>query len=125
MEFVSGNVFIRVMGEGGNGLKAGETVGGHTHAFDHTTICFGGDWHVKKWLPDGTLAYEFERAGPFHCLIEKDCRHQFIFLGGADIGWAYCVYAHRTPQGEVSQVQTGWPDAYAATSMPPWEDAST
>jgi hypothetical protein len=117
MEFISGNVFIRVMGEG-KGLKPGEKVGGHTHNFDHTSIFFCGDWHVRKWRPDNTLAYDFERRGPFHILIEKDSRHEFTFLGGADVGWAWCVYSHRTPQGEVSQVETGWFDAYEANGGP-------
>lgn len=118
MEYVSGSIFIRPMGEGGLGLKPGEKVGGHTHAFDHTSIFFCGDWHVKKWEPDGTLSHDFEREGPFHVLIEADCRHEFTFLGGAPLGHAYCVYSHRTPQGEVSIVETGWQDAYAATSPP-------
>lgn len=115
MEFVSGSIFVRVMGEDGKGLKPGEVVGGHTHRFDHTTICFCGDWHVRKWNPDGTLAHDFERAGPFHLLIEAEARHEFTFLGGANVGWAYCLYSHRTPQGEVSLVETGWPAAYEAT----------
>ena len=69
VEFVSGSIMIRVMGDG-EGLKKGEIVGGHTHAFDHTSIFFCGNWHVKKWEPDGTLSHDFEREGPFHVLIE-------------------------------------------------------
>lgn len=117
VEFVSGSIMIRVMGDG-EGLKKGEVVGGHTHAFDHTSIFFCGNWHVRKWEPDGTLSHDFEREGPFHVLIEADCRHEFTFLGGAPVGWAYCVYSHRTPQGEVSIVETGWTRAYEATSPP-------
>ena len=48
VEFVSGSIMIRVMGDG-EGLKKGDVVGGHTHAFDHTSIFFCGNWHVKKW----------------------------------------------------------------------------
>jgi hypothetical protein len=112
MEFISGNIFIRPIK-----LKPGEIMGGHTHHFDHTSILFCGDWRVKKWNVDGDLAFEFDRTGPFHVLIEKDCRHEFTFLGGAPEGHAYCVYSHRTPQGEISQVYAGWPDAYAAKEM--------
>jgi hypothetical protein len=118
-EWVSGNVYIRSMGEGGQGLKPGEIVGGHKHNFDHTTICFCGRWQVQKWASDDRLVHEFTREGPFHVLIEKDCRHAFTFLGGAPIGWAYCVYSHRTPQGEISLVETGWPDAFEASDGPP------
>lgn len=113
MEWVSGSIFIRPMGEDGKGLKPGESVPGHTHNFDHTTICFIGNWHIRKWKP-GTdeISFDFEREGPFHVLIEKDCKHEFTFLGGAPRGHAWCVYSHRTPQGEVSEVQTGWYPAY-------------
>jgi hypothetical protein len=119
-EFVSGSIYIRVMGEGGMGLKPGEIVGGHTHNFDHTSIFFCGRWRVRKWKPDSEeAAFDFERDGPFHVLIEKDCRHAFQFLGGAPVGWAYCVYSHRTPQGDISLVETGWPDAFEASDGPP------
>jgi hypothetical protein len=112
VEWISGSIYIRPMGEAGKGLKPGETVGGHAHNFDHTTICFCGDWQVKKWASGGELALNFTRAGPFHLLIEADCRHEFTFLGGAEVGHAWCVYSHRTPQGEVSLVETGWYPAY-------------
>jgi hypothetical protein len=115
MEWVSGNIFLRPLGESGTGLKPGETVGGHTHNFDHTTICFCGDWRVRKWTPAGELAFDFERTGPFHVLIEAAARHEFTFLG-PDIGHAWCVYSHRTPQGEISLVETGWYQAYEAAS---------
>jgi hypothetical protein len=118
MEWVSGSIFIRPMGEDGKGLKPGEVVGGHTHHFDHTTVCFCGAWRVQKWTPSGELAFDFTRAGPFHVLIEAEARHKFTFLGGADVGHAWCIYSHRTPQGEVSTVETGWPTAFEATSAP-------
>jgi hypothetical protein len=111
-EWVSGSLYIRAMGEGGMGLKKGEVVGGHLHRFDHTTICFCGNWHVTKWEPGGAVAFDFEREGPFHVLIEKDCLHEFTFLGGAPIGHAWCVYSHRYPQGDVSLEYTGWLNAY-------------
>lgn len=111
-DWVSGSIYIRAMGEGGMGLKPGETVGGHKHQFDHTTICFCGNWHVTKWEPGGAVAFDFEREGPFFVLIEKDCLHEFTFLGGAPVGHAWCVYSHRSPQGEVSLEYTGWLPAY-------------
>ena len=123
MEWVSGNVFIRPMG-GRDGLRSGEVVAGHTHNFDHTTIFFCGRWRVRKWVPvvreDGSsiegewaqLA-DVTRDGPFHLLIEAHARHEFTFLGpDGVIGRAWCVYSHRTSQGEVSEHYTGWWDAY-------------
>jgi hypothetical protein len=115
MEWVSGNIFIRSMG-GDTGLNPGDIVGGHTHSFDHTTILFCGRWQVKKWL-NNIVVFDFEKDGPFHVLIEANARHQFKFLGPG-VGHAWCIYSHRTPQGEISQVETGWYEAYAASSEP-------
>lgn len=113
MEFVSGSIFVRPMGTDGKGLTAGEVVGGHTHFFDHTSIFFNGRWHVKKWEPDGSLRHDFHREGPFFLLIEAQARHEFRYLGpGTGIAW--CVYSHRTAQGEVSVEETGWMPAYEA-----------
>ena len=151
MEFISGNIYIRKMGDA---FKAGDSILGHTHNFDHTSIFFSGRWQVKRWkpavdekgvqltLPDGKPAWvlldNFEREGPFHLLIEAGCRHEFVFLGfiipdwmqkyvskmdAADaekfkeeysksLGKAWCVYSHRTPQGDVSETATGWEVAY-------------
>jgi hypothetical protein len=126
MEWVSGNVFIRPMGDR-EGLKPGQVVTGHVHNFDHTSIFFCGRWRVRKWVPvvreDGSLVdpdgangewamlVDFEREGPFHLLIEAHARHEFTFLGPG-VGKAWCVYSHRTPQGEVSEHYTGWWEAY-------------
>jgi hypothetical protein len=114
MEWISGNIFIRAMG-GAEGLQPGAVIEGHTHHFDHTTICFCGRWHVRKWLAreDNRLFSDFEREGPFHLLIEAEAKHEFTFLGPG-VGHAWCVYSHRTPQGEISQVYTGWEYAYNA-----------
>jgi hypothetical protein len=128
MEWVSGNIFIRPMGDE-QGLQPGDVIAGHTHGFDHTTIFFCGRWRVRRWQPivdedgvhrtlsDGRDAFlltdDFERDGPFHLLIAANSRHEFTFLGPADVvGRAWCVYSHRTPQGEVAVDFTGWHGAY-------------
>ena len=66
--------------------------------------------------PDGAngewaVLADFEREGPFHLLIEAHARHEFTFLGPG-VGRAWCVYSHRTPQGDVSVDYTGWHKAY-------------
>jgi|KBSMisStandDraft_5_1062788.scaffolds.fasta_scaffold854479_2 hypothetical protein len=110
---LSGSIFIRMMDNGRpEGMFPGELVECHRHNFDHTSIFFCGDWRVRKWTPDDVLEHDFTRAGPFHLLIDKDCLHEFTFLGGAERGLAWCVYSHRTPNGEVVRESTGWPDAY-------------
>jgi hypothetical protein len=148
MEWISGNVFIRPMG-GRGGLRPGDTIGGHTHNFDHTSLFFCGRWRVRKWVQvvreDGSpvegewaQVVDFERDAPFHLLIEAHARHEFTFLGtpmaqwmepyigklapedanafrdrhSRAVGKAWCIYSHRTPQGDISIDNTGWYEAY-------------
>jgi hypothetical protein len=106
MEFISGNIFIRKMMV--NAPK-GHIVEGHTHNFDHTTIVFQGAVHVRATLPDGRVI-EHDFHAPNHLLIRKDVTHEITALEDGTECW--CVYSHRTPQGEVTQIDTGWPDGY-------------
>lgn len=106
MEFVSGNIFIRVPKEA---MKAGETVLGHAHNFDHTTVCLAGALEISmlKVLSvnaegqpvDIEVEYTTTlRAGvpvPWH-LILKGRRHM---LKAVEDGTVYgCFYAHQMPQ---------------------------
>jgi hypothetical protein len=112
-EFVVGNIFVRAMGEQAQAVQPGETIPGHKHNFDHTSIFFNGRWRAKKFSPSGDLIVDIERKGPFFLLIEAGCKHEFTYLAdNTELGVAWCVYSHRTPQGEVSQVETGWLAAY-------------
>lgn len=105
MEWVSGNIFIRP-----NKLpKKGDFVGGHEHNFDHTTIVFKGAIHVKANLPNGSVI-ERDFTAPAHVLIRKDVTHEITAL--ADDTEFWCVYSHRTPQGDVVQEYDGWMDGY-------------
>lgn len=103
-EWASGNVYIRPMRR-----NAGEVVEGHTHNFDHTTIFFRGRWNVRATLPDGRVI-ERQFQAPSHALIKAEVVHQLTALDDGSEAW--CVYAHRTPQGEVVQEFNGWGDAY-------------
>jgi hypothetical protein len=86
------------------------------------------------WL----LVHDNEIEGPWHLLIEAKAKHEFTFLGFTvpdwmepylnqlpyeaaiafreqymkSVGRGWCIYAHRTPQGDVSQTSTGWGPAY-------------
>jgi hypothetical protein len=115
MEFVCGSIFIRKMGP----FEPGELVRGHKHYFDHTSIFFTGRWRARKWAAqdDYHLIEELEFEAPYHLLIEAQCRHEFEFLGGAERGLAWCVYSHRTPQGEVTTEFDGWVHAYMAEEV--------
>lgn len=106
VELVSGNVFIRKNG----GLKKGDVCGGHTHNFDHTTIVFTGAVHVKALTPDGRVI-EQDFAAPSHFLVKAEVRHEITALEDGTEFW--CVYSHRTPQGEVILDHIGWSEAYS------------
>ena len=115
MEWISGNILIRP-----NALPVvGDKVDGHTHNFDHTTIVFKGRVNVKAWkaLPDGAKG-EFladrNFGGPDdisrHFLVKANVLHEITALEPNTEFW--CVYSHRDPQGDVTQVNTGWGEAY-------------
>lgn len=105
MEWVSGNVFIRP-----NKLPAiGDAVDGHTHNFDHTTIVFTGAVKVTATTPDGRVI-ERDFNAPSHFLVKAEVTHRIVATEPGTEFW--CVYAHRTPQGDVVQEYSGWPDAY-------------
>ena len=105
MEWISGNVFIRP-----NLLaKIGDKVGGHKHTFDHTTIVFTGAVHIKAELPNGTVIEQDFKA-PAHCLILANVKLEITAIEAGTEFW--CVYSHRSPQGNVTEHYTGWPEAY-------------
>lgn len=105
MELVSGNIFIRKNRE----MKKGDKVGGHTHNFDHTTIVFSGAVHVSATCPDGRLISQDFRA-PMHFLVKAEVKHEITALEDGTEFW--CVYSHRTAQGDVVQQANGWDEAY-------------
>lgn len=108
MNLVLGNINIRPNFL----LKKGDKIEGHTHNFDHTTYIARGSVHIKGTKPDGTVAeltISCTDDYPF-ILVEKDVVHEITAL--VDDCVVHCVYAHRTPQGDVIQEYTGWDDAY-------------
>lgn len=86
------------------------------------------------WIMTKEITFD----APHWLLIEADARHEFEFLGTTVPGWMepfidklpsddqeefrrrhnltqqrnWCIYAHRTPQGDVVQEYTGWEPAY-------------
>lgn len=122
MEWISGNVFIRAT----KMAKAGEPHPGHRHNFDHTTVVFTGAVHVRKCLQrvndNGAPMFDTHGApilievmnrefkAPAHFLVEAEAWHQIVATEDNTEFW--CVYSHRTPQGDVVQHYTGWESAH-------------
>lgn len=105
MELISGNIFIRPSIMSYKGLS----IDGHTHNFDHTTIVFRGAVNVIVTKPDGTIIVK-DFVAPSHFLVEADAKHQITALEDDTEFW--CVYSHRTPQGDITQVATGFTEGY-------------
>jgi quercetin dioxygenase-like cupin family protein len=107
-EWVSGNIFIRP----NRNMMKGDVIQGHKHNFDHTSFVVKGSVHVKAVTPDGrVIEGDFGEAyNTPHFLVLADVEHEITAL--EDGTSFYCIYSHRTPQGEVSLHQTGWYDAY-------------
>ncbi len=140
IEEISGSIFIRCLNNK-DGYEPGQEIKGDLHDHDHTTFFFNGLWQAIKERKNRNGEWEIVqrvlKIAPFHLLIEARCRHSFRYLGCqlpdwmepflADMypgnsaefrrqyenqrGYAWCVYSHYTPQGEVSLVYTGW-EAY-------------
>lgn len=105
MELVSGNLYIRKIA-----APKGALITGHKHHFDHTTIVFTGAVHVRAVCPDGRVIEENFTA-PAHFLVKAEVEHAITALTDGTEYW--CVYAHRTPQGEVVEDFNGWTEAYS------------
>lgn len=109
MEFVSGNLFIRPM----SFEAVGDVVDGHEHNFDHTTYVVRGGLLIESLNEDGTVrksVRKFAKDGHNWVLIKADVKHRTTALEANSLG--HCVYAHRTPQGDVVQVYDGWTPGY-------------
>lgn len=109
MEWISGNIFIRPRGP----LRENETIPGHRHNFDHTTIVFHGAIRVRAKTPSGQIIIrEFGEHLPNgrHFLVKADVEHEITALVEGTEFW--CVYSHRNSQGDVVQNFDGWSDSY-------------
>lgn len=109
MEYISGNIFLREM----RFLTAGDVVQGHAHNFDHTTYVAQGVVRIERLSPDGSVERAVtKRAIDGHnwILIKAGVLHRITALEAPSL--CHCIYAHRTPQGDIVQEHDGWPEAY-------------
>jgi hypothetical protein len=109
-EYASGNIFLRRV----QLAKAGDVLHGHTHNFDHTTFVVRGAVRVVATCEGGCMkpkVQDFGEGQEFrHFLVQKHWTHEITAL--TDDVEFYCIYSHRTPQGDVVQDATGWREAY-------------
>lgn len=98
--------------------RAGERLEGHYHNFPHDTFCSRGRLQVDV---TDALRTEVKQSRVLDagesCLIRAGELHTLTAL--ADNTRANCIYAHRTPRGEIVQEYTGWDEAYTNRSNPP------
>lgn len=108
MEYIQGNIFVREM----YFAKAGDVVEGHRHNFDHTTYVARGALRIESLADDGSVLRSVEkRAGGLNfVLIKAGVQHRITALEDDSMG--HCIYAHRTPQGDVVQEYDGWSASY-------------
>lgn len=107
MEFTSGNIYIRAPIDGS--MKAGETVVGHAHNFDHTTYVKAGALEICLLEPTELNAngLPIKAEVVFTKIVSaKDEQNWLLILRGKyhslralEDGTVYhCIYSHRLPQ---------------------------
>jgi hypothetical protein len=107
MEWACGNIFIRP-----TLMHKGEKIKGHAHNFDHMSLCMRGQVTIKAGNVRRTLTAPSNDVAmdQAHVLIKAGVEHEIEC--DVDNSVFYCVYAHRTPQGEIVQEFTGWEKSY-------------
>lgn len=92
--------------------KAGHVIKGHSHNFDHTTYVIKGTILIEELDDLGkVIASTIKTAneGLNWVLIKAKVIHRLTSLEDAALG--HCIYAHRSPQGDVVQEYNGWEPA--------------
>lgn len=103
-----GNIWVRL-----NRLdKAGESIVGHKHHFDHVSLLVKGKVKVEV---EGYSPKEFE--APTFITIKKEYRHTITALEDDSI-W-YCVFALRDVDGNVTDIYSGDNSPYSAVTDDP------
>jgi hypothetical protein len=91
--------------------KAGDSVGGHLHYFDHVSLLAKGSVSVSI---DGQEPHTFH--APTFIVIRKQHRHTITALED-DTSW-YCVFAVRDIDGNVEDIVSEKNDPWFAGAAP-------
>jgi len=108
--WVRGNIAIRQMHFP---YARSAPIEGHKHNFDHVTYVKRGGLRIEKLDDDGNVVQSVDKYATDDnnaVLILAGVRHRIWPLMDNSAG--DCIYAHRTPQGDVVQEYTGWKEAY-------------
>ena len=93
--------------------EVGNIINGHDHNFDHMMQFLMGDARVEATDLNGVKHDRiFGMSSPFGtwCLVKKGVKHKITSVTPWTI--FLCVYSLRFPDGEVSEVDTGWQEAF-------------
>lgn len=106
MEHKLGNIFVRP-----NTMSyVGEPLGDHEHNFDHTTYVIHGEVEITARNRDREVLWVKRFKEGDYVLIKAEVSHEIIAVRVPVL--FHCIYAHRTPQGDVVQEYTGFEEAY-------------
>lgn len=94
---------------------AGDSTELHFHNFAHTLYCTRGSL-LAEVTEGGPLLRQVLKPGD-SVVIEAERKHRVTALIEGSQG--DCIFAHRTPQGEVVQEYTGWDEAHLNRSDAP------
>lgn len=106
MEYQVGNIFVRP----NRMTYVGELLGDHEHNFDHMTQVIHGEVEITaRNRAREVLWVKRFKEGEF-VLVKAEVSHEIIAVRVPVL--FHCIYAHRTPQGDVVQQYNGFDDAY-------------
>lgn len=94
--------------------KKGDQVGDHEHTYDHVSFITAGSVRIVARDRDRNILWEkdFAAGDPSRdrVLVKAEVSHEITAL--EDNSFFYCIYAHRSPQGDVVQEYNGYETAY-------------
>jgi quercetin dioxygenase-like cupin family protein len=106
MEHAVGNIYVRPNPMPYVGMKCGD----HEHNFDHMTQVIVGEIDITARNRAREVLWKKRFKAGDYVLIKAEVSHEIECIVAPAL--FHCIYAHRTPQGDVVQEYTGYEDAY-------------
>ena len=89
--------------------KAGDSIPGHTHNYDHVTIVIRGKVNILGLDADGSEVVNEVLEAPQIINVPKDLKHRVIAL--TDDSEVWCVFPHRDKDSNLTDSQSSY-EAY-------------